>query len=50
MVFTVMFFASIHDGVVRWDQEPVLAFLFLFFGVYGYGVPLFRDHFGLQKI
>ncbi|QHI70197.1 hypothetical protein [Tichowtungia aerotolerans] len=42
MVFMVMLFASIHAGHLRWYAEPVLAFLFMFFGVYGYGVPLFR--------
>lgn len=42
MVFVVMLFASVYTGRLRWDEEPVLGFLFLFFGVYGYGVPLFR--------
>ena len=31
-------------GDLRWYNEPNYAVLFLFFGIYGYGVPLFRQY------
>lgn len=42
MVISVMFFAWLHSGVVRWGIEPNYGVLFLFFGVFGYGVPVFN--------
>ncbi len=42
MVILVMYFAWLHSGVVRWGLEPNYGVLFLFFGVFGYGVPVFN--------
>jgi hypothetical protein len=41
MVILVMFFAWLYSGEIRWGIEPNYGVLFLFFGIFGFGIPVF---------